>query len=205
MSQSESRGSGRRSTQEAVDSMVILQNCFITVSRLNIGCFSDPDKNIFSRAGIFPTYESRKTILSVTSCIMCNMARTVNKVHIRVFHEYSTFNWVSFTHGIFTSALSIEKLHGILCNPIVAFYQLHYVWWAQLYYREQATYAKYVWELEAFTGYLLHHLESNFVLYAAALPIFLGHFFAGLPASPAVKCSRSMLVFFLDQLRKCVT
>jgi hypothetical protein len=51
----------------------------------------------------------------------------------------------------------------------------------QLNYREQATYTKYVWELEAFTGYLLHHLESNFALYAAAPPTFLGHFFAGLP------------------------
>jgi len=43
MSQSESRGLARRSTPEAVDSMVILQNCFVTVSRLNLGCFSEPD------------------------------------------------------------------------------------------------------------------------------------------------------------------
>ena len=178
MSQSESRGSGRRSTQEAVDSMVILQNCFITVSRLNIGCFSDPDKNIFSRAGIFPTYESRKTILSVTSCIMCNMARTANKVPIRVFHEYSTFNWVSFTNGILTSALSIEKLHGIWFCVIPMSLSISFLWWAQLYYREQATNASYVWDLEAFTKYLLHHLESNFVLlYAAVRPSFFGLLF----------------------------
>ena len=37
----------RRSTPEVVDSMVILQNCFVSVSRLNLGCFSEPDKKSF--------------------------------------------------------------------------------------------------------------------------------------------------------------
>jgi len=49
-------------------------------------------------------------------------------------------------------------------------------WWAQLYSRKQTTHEKFAWELEAFTGYLLHHLESNFVLYAAAPLGFLGRF-----------------------------
>jgi hypothetical protein len=50
-------------------------------------------------------------------------------------------------------------------------------WWAQLLYsRKQTTHKKFVWELEALTGYLLYHLESNFVLYAAAPLGFSGCF-----------------------------
>jgi hypothetical protein len=30
--------------QKLEDSMVILQNCYVTVSHLIIGCFSEPDK-----------------------------------------------------------------------------------------------------------------------------------------------------------------
>jgi hypothetical protein len=34
-------------------------------------------------------------------------------------------------------------------------------WWAQLNSWEQTTHTKCVWELEAFTGYLLHHLYRH--------------------------------------------
>jgi len=47
---------------------------------------------------------------------MCHMARTADKVHIKVFHQYPTFNLVFFL-PIFTEALSTEKAtylsHGI--------------------------------------------------------------------------------------------
>jgi hypothetical protein len=42
---------------------------------------------------------------------------------------------------------------------------------------------------------LLHHLESNFVLHAAAQLSFLGRFFAGLSASPVVE--GSLIIFFV--------
>jgi hypothetical protein len=64
------------------------------------------------------------------------------------------------------------------------------LWWAQLNSRERKTHIikKFGWELEAFTGHLLHHLESNFVLHAAVPLNILGRFFAGMSA---VECSRS--------------
>jgi len=45
--------------------------------------------------------------------------------------------------------------------------------------REKNTHKKFGWELEAFTGHLLHHLESNFVLHAAVPMNFLGGFLQG--------------------------
>jgi len=60
--------------------------------------------------------------------------------------------------------------------------------------RKKNTHEKFAWELEAFTGYLLHHLESNFVLHAAAPLRILGCFIAGLSDSP-VECSRSIRIY----------
>ena len=68
-------------------------------------------------------------------------------------------------------------------------------WWAQLNSRKQTTNRKFVWDLEAFTGYLLHHLESTFVLYAAAPLSFFGPLFVGRSASSAVEGSLYLTEF----------
>jgi hypothetical protein len=45
-----------------------------------------------------------------------------DKVHIKVFHQYPTFNWVSFTHIhrdiIYRESYTLIPLYLILCNNI---------------------------------------------------------------------------------------
>ena len=113
MSRSESRRSGRQSTPEAVDSMMILQNCFVTVSRLNLGCFSEPDKTNIFKGWYISNVRIQKLQKNYPLCYVFHYVQygKDSQVHIMVFHQYPTYTWVSFIHGIFTAALSIAKLH----------------------------------------------------------------------------------------------
>jgi hypothetical protein len=65
MSQSESRGSGRRITPEAVDSMMILQNCFVTVSRLNQLHYDEPNYITENKPPMQSMFESLKPSLDI--------------------------------------------------------------------------------------------------------------------------------------------
>jgi hypothetical protein len=92
----------------------------------------------------------------------------------------------------------------ILCNPKVAFYQLHYV--EPNYITENKPQMQAMFEILKPSLDICYTILNQILYYMQQLgPAFWGYYFTGLPASPAVKCSRSMLVFFLDQLRKCVT
>ena len=73
--------------------------------------------------------EALKSILFFLTILMCHMARTANKVHIMVFLQYPTFNWVSvsFTHVhrgfIYRESYTLISWYLILCNNIVIFFQ----------------------------------------------------------------------------------
>ena len=43
--------------------------------------------------------EALKSILFFLTILMCHMARTANKVHIRVFLQYPTFIWVFYPYS----------------------------------------------------------------------------------------------------------
>jgi hypothetical protein len=68
----------------------------------------------------------REALKPVLLFLTVLMTRTANKVHIRVYLQYPTFNWVSSTHIhrgiIYRKSHTLIPWYLILCNNIVYFF-----------------------------------------------------------------------------------